>query len=132
MKIEQHEGEECEVDIKNTMQGLFGSFLWSNRRRIMNTFIRGIIGFKTMNVFFTDTESLYIEKKHWDVLDKIKLVGKRLRQSEKGFKSGGIFSHLFLAPKIKCCLTIKEFGILEEQKTFKGFSDSERLLDRQE
>ena len=42
----------------------------------------------------------------------------------------GIFYGLFLAPKIKYCLTIDEYGIISEHKTFKGFTDSKRLLDR--
>ena len=45
-------------------------------------------------------------------------------------KTGGTFSGPFLAPKIKYCLTINEFGIIEEHKTSKGFNDSKRFLDR--
>ena len=37
---------------------------------------------------------------------------------------------MFLAPKIKYCLNIDEYGIISEHKTFKGFTDSKRLLDR--
>ena len=40
-----------------------------------------------------------------------------------------MFFGLFLAPKIKYCLTINEFGVIEEHKTFKGFGDVNRLLD---
>ena len=36
---------------------------------------------------------------------------------------------MFLAPKIKYCLTINEFGVIEEHKTYKGFGDVNRLLD---
>ena len=39
------------------------------------------------------------------------------------------FCSLFLAPKIKYCLTINEYGIVEERKIFKGFGDVNRLLD---
>ena len=35
-----------------------------------------------------------------------------------------------LAPKIKFCLNINEIGIIQEHKTFNGFNDSKRLLDR--
>ena len=49
---------------------------------------------------------------------------------KKDYGSGGIFYGLFLAPKIKYCLSINEFGIVQEQKTFKRFNDSKRLLDR--
>ena len=37
---------------------------------------------------------------------------------------------MFLAPKIKYCLTINDLGIIEQHKTFEGFNDSKRLLDR--
>ena len=37
---------------------------------------------------------------------------------------------MFLAPKTKYCLTIDKYGIRQEHKTFKGFHDSKRLLDR--
>ena len=41
----------------------------------MNNFIREINGFKTNNVYYSETDSLYIKKKHWHVLDKTKLIG---------------------------------------------------------
>ena len=37
---------------------------------------------------------------------------------------------LFLAPKIKHCLTINEYGIMEEHKIFKYFNNSKRILNR--
>ena len=37
---------------------------------------------------------------------------------------------MFFEPKIKRCLTIDEHGVLEEHQTFKGFTDSQRLIDR--
>ena len=73
---------------------------------------------------------MYIEKKYWDVLDKANLVGDGLCQGKNHYKTGGIFYGLFLAAKIKYCLTIDEFGIIQEHKTFKGINDSKRLLDR--
>ena len=38
----------------------------------------------------------------------------------------------FLAPKIKYCLTIKKIGIIDEHKTFKGFTNVSDNLDRKE
>ena len=46
------------------------------------------------------------------------------------YKKSGVFYSLFLAPKIKCYLTIDKFGIVQDYKTFKGFNDTKRLLDR--
>ena len=73
---------------------------------------------------------MYIEKKYWDVLDKANLVGEELCKGKNDYKTGGIFYGLFLAPKIKYCLTIDDYGIIKENKTLKEFNDSKRLLDR--
>ena len=64
------------------------------------------------------------------MLDKANLVGKNLCQGKNDYKTGGILYGLFLAPKIKYCITINDLGIFEQHMTFKGFSDSKRLLDR--
>ena len=75
---------------------------------------------------------MYIENKHWDKLDKAGLVGKNLLQGKNDYKDGGIFYGLFLAPKIKNCLTIKNFRIITEHKTFKGFTNVSDNLDTKE
>ena len=64
------------------------------------------------------------------MLDKANLVGEGLGQRKKDYKTRGIFYGLFLAPKIKYCLTIDDYGIIQEHKTLKGFNDSNRLLNR--
>ena len=96
----------------------------------MNNFFGEINGFYDNNIYYTDTDSLYIEKKIWDVLDKANLVGEGLCQGKNDYKTEGIFYGLFLAPKIKYCLTIDQYGIIKEHKTFKGLNDSKPLLDR--
>ena len=98
----------------------------------MNNFIRGIDGFYNNNIYSSDTDSLYIQRKNSVVLDKLKLVGEELCQGKIDNKSGGVFYSLFLSPNIKYCLTIHKFGIIQEHKTFKSFNDSKRLLDRSE
>ena len=95
----------------------------------MNNCIRERNRFYNSN-YYGDTDSVYIENKNWDVLDKANLFGKKLCEGKNDYKTGGIFYGFFLAPKILCCLTINEFGIIEEHKTFKGFNDSKRLSDR--
>ena len=109
-----------------------GVFVLSNSKRVMNNFIHAINGFYTNDVYYTDTDSLYIENKHWDKLDKTGLVGKGLLQGKNGHKDGGIFYGLFLAPKIKYCLTLQKFGVFDEHKTFKGFTNVSDKLDRKE
>ena len=64
------------------------------------------------------------------MLDKANLIGDNLCQGKNVYETGGIFYGLFLAPKIKYCLTIDDYGIIQEHKFFKGINDSKRLLDR--
>ena len=44
----------------------------------MDKCIRETNAFYNINVYYTDTDTLYIEKKYWDVLDKAGLVGDGL------------------------------------------------------
>ena len=73
---------------------------------------------------------MYIENKHWDKLDKAGLVGKNRSQGKNDYKGGGKWYGLFLAAKIKYCLTITKFGIVGEHKTFKGYTNGSDNLDR--
>ena len=95
----------------------------------MNKFIHAIDGFYTNDVFYTDTDSLYIESKHWVKLNKAGLVDKILLQGQNGYGDGGTFYALFLAPKIKYCLTINNYGIIDEKKCFKGFTNVSESLN---
>ena len=98
----------------------------------MNNFIHTINGFYTSDVYYTDTDSLYIENKYWDKIDKAGLVGKNLLQGKNDYKDWGIFCGLFLAPKIKYCSTINKNGVIDAHRTFKGFTNFSDNLDRKE
>ena len=39
---------------------------------------------------------------------------------------------MFLAQKIKYCLTINKYGVIDEHKTFKGFTNDSDNLDRKD
>ena len=132
VKMIDDAGLEDEVKKLNTMPLHLGAFVLPNSKRLMNNFIHAIDGFHTNDVYYTDTESLYIENKHWDKLDKAGLVGKGLLQGKNDYKDGGIFYGLFLAPKIKYCLTINKYGVIDEHKTFKGFTNVSDDLGRKE
>ena len=119
-------GLEGDNDVKNTIPSHLGAFILSNSKRIMNNFIREINGFYNNSIYYGDTDSLYIEKNYWDVLEKANLVGKKLCQGKNDYDSAGIFYVLFLAPEIKYCLTINEFGLIQQHMTFKGFNDSKK------
>ena len=58
------------------------------------------------------------------------MVGEALLQGKNDYKDGGIFNGLFLAPKIKYCLTIYKYGVIDKQKTFEGFTIVSDNLDR--
>ena len=132
VKMIDDAGLEDEIKKVNTMPLHLGAFVLSNSTRIMNNFIHAINGFYTNDVYYTDTDSLYIENKHWDKLEKASLVGKNLLQGKNDYKDGGIFYGLFFAPKIKYCLTINKYGVIDEHKTFKGFSNVSDNLNRKE
>ena len=91
VKMKDDEGLEDEIKKANTLPLHLAVFILSNSKRIMNNFLHAIDGFYTNDVFYTDTDSLYIENKHWDKLDKAGLVGKNLIQGKNDYKDGGIF-----------------------------------------
>ena len=88
-------GLEDEVKKLNTMPLHLGAFVLSNSKRIMNNFIHPNNGFYTNDVYYTDADSLYIENKHWDNLDKAGLVGKGLLQGKNDYKDGVFFMDCF-------------------------------------
>ena len=91
VKIIDDAGLEDEVKKLNTMPLYYGVFVLNNSKRIMNNFIHAIIGFYTNVIYYEDTDSMYIENKHWDKLDEAGLVGKNLLQLKDDYKDGGIF-----------------------------------------
>ena len=119
MKIKDGEGLQDEVKKVNTMPLHLGAFVLSNSKQIMNIFIHAIRGFCSNDVFYTDTDSLYLENKHWIKLDNAGLVGKNRLQGKNDYKEGGIWYGLFLAPKLKYCLTINKYGVLTNTKLSK-------------
>ena len=94
-KLEQDEGEESETDLINTNLVHLGSFILSTIARIMNKFIRESDELKTNNVYHTVMYSLYIDKKHWNILDKAKLVGENISRCKNEYENGGIFMACF-------------------------------------
>ena len=79
------------------------ALLLSYSKRIINIFIREINCFYNNSIYYADTDSLYIEKKYWDVLDKANLFGEELCEGKSDYETGGIFYGLSLAPKTKDC-----------------------------
>ena len=113
--MKKDDGLYYDCDIKKTLPAVLRTFVLSNSKRIMNSFIREINALYNNSTYYGDTDSLYIEKKFWDVLEKAILVREELYQFKKDYKTGGIFYGLFLAPKIKYCSTIDKIGIVQEK-----------------
>ena len=76
VKMIDDKGLEDQVKKLFTMPLHLGVFVLSNSKRIMNNFIDAINGFCTNDVYYTDTDSLYIEDKRWDRFDEAGLVEK--------------------------------------------------------
>ena len=94
----------------------------------MNNVFREIDGFYNNIIYYTDTDSGYIHKKHWSTLVEKGYVGKSLGQGKNDYGDSGIFYAWFLAPKIKYCLVIDDFGIISAKRTFKGYSEEHRMI----
>ena len=69
LKLKDDDGLQDQVKRVNTLPLQLAAFILSNSKRIMNNFIHGTKGFYTKDVYYTDCDSLYVEKKHWDKLD---------------------------------------------------------------
>ena len=93
--------DDNDCDIKNSLSGHLGSFISSSSKGIMNNFIKKINGFYNSNIYYTNNDSLYIETKYWNALDKVNLVGKNLCQGKNYYETIGVFYGFFLAPKIR-------------------------------
>ena len=88
-------GLEDRVKKLNTMPLHLGPFVSSSSKRTRNNFIHANNGFYTNDVYYGETDSLYIENKPWHILDDARLVGKEMLQRNKDYKDGGIFYALF-------------------------------------
>ena len=132
VKMKDDAGLQDEVKKVNTMPPHLSAFVISNSKRTMNKCIHAINEFYTNDVYYTDTDRLYIEHKHWNKLDKAGLIGKNRIQCKNDYSQGGIWHGLYLALKIKYSLTIKKIVIMDEKNTFKGFNSATEKLDRKE
>ena len=134
VKLEDDEGVDDFDKAKsiNTMPSHFGSYILSHSKRLMNNVFREIDGFYSNNIYYGDTDSGYIHKKHWSTLVEKGFVGKTLGLGKNDYGNSGIFYAWFLAPKIKYCLVIDDIGIISAKRTFKGYSEEHRMIKLEE
>ena len=133
VKMKDDAGLEDDVKKVNTMPLHLGAFVLSKCiTRIMINFIHSDNGVYTNDVYYTDTDSLYIENKHWEKLDKAQLVGKNGSQGKNDYGQSDVCYGLFLALKFKYCLPKNKYGVEHEHKTFKCFTNVSDNFDRKE
>ena len=75
----------------NTMPSHFGSCILSHSKRLMNDVIEQIGGFYIDSIYYTDTGSLYIQKKYWSSSVDNGFVGKSLGLGQNYHGNSGIF-----------------------------------------
>ncbi|ESO87634.1 hypothetical protein LOTGIDRAFT_175942 [Lottia gigantea] len=107
-----------------------GSFILSHRKKIMNNFIHVINGFYKPEIYYTDTDSLYISSRNWDKLNRAGLVSEiEYCKGKNDYGDGGIIFGLYLAPKVKYNIILISDGVLKEKKTYKGFSNNKTSIE---
>ena len=112
----------------NTMPSHFGWYVLSLNKRLMNDFIKQTGGFYKNSIYYTDTDSLYIDENDWSDLVDNGFVGKSLGLGKKDYGNSGTFLAWFLAPNIKYGLVIDDFGDILVKRTFKGYSEEHRTI----
>ena len=93
VKLENDEGVDDydKAKSKNTMPYHFGSCILSHSKRLMNDVFNQIGGFFNNSIYYTDTGSLYIHKKHWSDLVDNGFVGNSLGLVKNDYSDLGIF-----------------------------------------
>ncbi|ESO99448.1 hypothetical protein LOTGIDRAFT_158533 [Lottia gigantea] len=121
---------ETEIEEKETEDSTrltpshLGSFILSHSKKIMNNFIHVINGFYKPEIYYTDTDSLYITSNNWKKLNRAGLVSEKdYCKGKNDYGDGGIIFGLYLAPKVKYNIVLSSDGALKEKKMFKGYSN---------
>ncbi|ESP02035.1 hypothetical protein LOTGIDRAFT_157165 [Lottia gigantea] len=89
-----------------------GAFILSHSKKIMNNFIHVIDGFYKPEIYYTDTDSLYISSSKWDKLNEAGLVSENeYSKGKNDYGDGGIIFGLYLAPKVKYNIILTSDGV---------------------
>ena len=120
------------IDKKKKLKSMpshIGIFVLSHSKRIVKKFVHEKSGFYSNKVYYQDTDSLYMHMDQYQKLKDAGYVGNKLRQRKNDYGDGGIFNGLCHVVKRNLCYTIAKYGPLNEKKIFKGYHDTERLLE---
>jgi len=118
---------ENDIESIPSMPLYLGSLILAYSRKIMNNLIESIDGFKNNEVYYTDTDSIYIRSSKYKNLIDSNYIGKELGQAKNDYGEGGIIHGIFLGNKVKFCLTVTETGVLDTHYTFKGCDGKGKL-----
>ena len=127
VNISDHDGVDDNGISKkiNSQPFHLGSFILSHSKRLMKDVILSLDGFKNNKIYYGDTDSIYIHKNDYNTSNDKGLIGKNLGQSKNDYgDSAGIVCGLFLAPKVKYCIIIDQFGVISAKTTFKGYNQN--------
>ena len=80
-----------------------------------------LYGFKNHEIYYSDTDSVYIHRNDYEVLKEQNSFGKDLYQSKNEYGDAGIVHDLFTCAEIKYCLVIDDNGLLQQKIPFKGY-----------
>ena len=83
----------------NSMPSHLGSYILSHSKRLMNEVIIYINGFYSKNIFYGDTDSIYIHKNEGNKLVEGGFIIDGLWYYEDEYGNGGILKALFLEPE---------------------------------
>ena len=124
-RLEDDEGvdEYDKAKSVNSMLSHFGSYILSHGKRSMNDVVRQKGGFYSNSIYYIDTDSLYIHKKHWSDLVDIGFVGKSPGLDKNDYGNSGTFYAWILAPKVKYCFLIDDFRVILAERIFKGYTE---------
>ena len=98
-KMEKDDRLDGDSDIKKTLPSHLGALILKNIKWFMNNSFREMNSSYKNIILYGDTNSMYIERKFSDVLEKACLMGYILWEGKNDHKPGGVFYGLFLAPK---------------------------------
>ena len=112
----------------NTMPSHFGMYILSDSKRLMNEVFNQVGGFYNNSIYYADTDSVYKQKKNWDDLVDKGFVGKFLGLGGNDYRNSGLFYAWLLAPEIKYCFVINDFGVITAKRTFKGYSEEHIMI----
>jgi DNA polymerase type B, organellar and viral len=113
----------------NTKPISLGAFILSYSKLIMNKHIYALDGFYNHNIVYCDTDSLYIPKRMYRLLEENGLVGNQLGQSKNDYGEGlEIVEFLCVGKKMKIC-KLSNGEIKTTIKGFKGLKKVEKMAN---